>query len=76
MKYAIALLLLIAAGCRAPQPVRVHPISIGASVHPVVCPAGQVAFYAVGHPEEPLVHRVIFVSFDGRQKNTLEVCDH
>jgi len=76
MKIAITLLLLLAVGCRAPQPVRVHPISIGASVQPVVCPAGQVAFHAVGHPEVPLVHRVVFVLPNGDQQNTMEVCEH
>lgn len=76
MRSLLAICLLLAAGCVTPQPIRVHPILVDATVQPVVCPAGQVAFYAVGYPNEPLVHSVTIVWVNGEQLHYVEECDH
>ncbi|MCV0439695.1 MAG: hypothetical protein K5880_13800 [Hydrogenophaga sp.] len=77
MKSVFAICLLLTVGCTAPrEAIRVIPVTITDSIHTTVCPGRQVALFAVGHPDEPIMHWVTIIHPDGTQENLLEECDH
>lgn len=74
MKKAIALCLLLAAGCVGPR--QVVPLYVDATLTPVVCPAGQIALIPVGYDNVPMVHDVVTVLPNGETHHNLVECNH